>query len=146
MRPATMTSSLQQEIQAAKFTAEAVFRNLADQHDWTSLELLDAPPPHPRPLIRGLPPKRLYLHPDDQIAALEHEQSTGEKLVQNPEQEWVLALRLAEKWSLSRFASVFDSIPSNGRRPKRIVLATLHDDSTIVYYIMQEGMIKPRQN
>lgn len=31
-------------------------------------------------------------------------------------------------------------------RQKRILLATLHDDSTIVYYIMHDGIVKPRQN
>lgn len=31
-------------------------------------------------------------------------------------------------------------------RQKRILLATLHDDSTVVYYIMHDGIVKPRQN
>lgn len=125
--------------------AQAVLSNLEDQHDWTSLEL------HhkanlTRPLIRGLPPRRLYLHPDDQIAALAHEQATGEKLFQEPEFEWVLAVHLTEKWSISRFASVFDSIKGDGTHPNRILLATLHNDSTVSYYLMHEGMVKPRQN
>lgn len=32
------------------------------------------------------------------------------------------------------------------RRQKRLLLATLHDDSTVVYYIMHDGIVKPRQN
>ena len=30
--------------------------------------------------------------------------------------------------------------------PKRLLLATLDDDSTIVYYIIHDGIVKPRQN
>lgn len=31
-------------------------------------------------------------------------------------------------------------------RQKRLLLATVHDDSTVVYYIMHDGIVKPRQN
>ncbi|KAL6850916.1 hypothetical protein ACO1O0_008042 [Amphichorda felina] len=121
-----------------------VVRNLEDQHDWTGLEIHDDC--GNRPLIRGLPPRRLYTHPDDQIAALEHEHKTGERLRQDPELEWVLPVRLAEKWTLANFAAIFDSIQETGSRDKRIVLATVHSDSTVVYYLMHGGMVKPRQN
>lgn len=69
---------------------------------------------------------------------------------------------------MSRFAEVFDAVGTvpegesaegmEGRedivgakwqgenRQKRILLATLHDDSTVVYYIMHDGIVKPRQN
>lgn len=121
-----------------------VLRNLEDQHDWTDLEIRDIP--GERPLIRGLPPRRLYTHPDDQIHALTHEQATGERLYQDPEHEWVLAVHLTEKWTLGNFAAMFDSIQESGPRGKRIVLASVHNDSTVVYYLMHEGMVKPRQN
>ncbi|KAG5999008.1 hypothetical protein E4U52_000002 [Claviceps spartinae] len=125
--------------------AITVLQNLRHQHDWSELELLNNPGAC-RPLIRGLPPKRLYLHPDDQIAALVHEEATGEKVIHEPQYEWVLSTHLNEKWSLAKFTSVFDSIVCENSRPKRIVLATVHNDSTVVYYIMHEGMVKPRQN
>jgi len=32
------------------------------------------------------------------------------------------------------------------RKTKRVVLATLDDDSTVVYYIVHDGIVKPRQN
>ncbi|KAF4891052.1 putative tRNA-splicing endonuclease subunit tsp-1 [Colletotrichum fructicola] len=32
-----------------------------------------------------------------------------------------------------------------GRR-KRLLLAVVHDDSTVSYYLMHEGIVKPRQN
>lgn len=121
-----------------------VLRNLQDQHDWTSLHVNSSA--GRRPLIRGLPPRRLYMHPDDQIAALAREQATGEPVPSDPEYEWVLAVHPEEKWTLSAFASVFDSIHHSGPRAKRILLATVHNDSTVVYYLMHEGMVKPRQN
>ncbi|KAK2612952.1 hypothetical protein QQS21_001063 [Conoideocrella luteorostrata] len=135
----------QHDIVAVSNFARTVLQNLADQHDWSNLELLDGLA-ESRALVRGLPPKRLYLHPDDQITALAHEEATGEKLFQDPEYEWVLPLHLSEKWCLARFAAVFDSIPNNDPQPKRILLATIHNDSTIVYYLMHEGVVKPRQN
>ena len=87
------------------------------------------------------------------------------------EREWVLPTRLAEKWTLRRFAEVFDGVgivpPGEGgdggedrrdrerlvernvgtrRGGKRILLATASDDSTIVYYVVHDGIVKPRQN
>ncbi|KAL7956340.1 tRNA-splicing endonuclease subunit Sen15 [Trichoderma compactum] len=125
--------------------ASAVFRNLQDQHQWSSLEIQGLPG-LPRPMIRGLPPRLLYLHPDDQIAALAYEKSTGTRAQHDAEVEWVLPVHLAEKWTLSSFAAVMDALPDARKGAKRMVLAALHNDSTVVYYIVQEGMIKPRQN
>ncbi|KAF4438940.1 tRNA-splicing endonuclease subunit sen-15 [Fusarium acutatum] len=122
----------------------AVVYNLQYQHDWVSLKVHETTAQ--RPLIRGLPPKRLYTHPDDQIAALERERTTGEPMDQTPELEWVLAVHPEEKWSIKRFSEMFDSIERNGPREKRLVLAIVHNDSTVVYYLMHEGMVKPRQN
>ncbi|KAL7942307.1 tRNA-splicing endonuclease subunit Sen15 [Trichoderma barbatum] len=128
--------------------ASAVFHNLQDQHQWALLEIQSLPG-LPRPMIRGLPPRLLYLHPDDQIAALAYEKSTGTRAQHEAEVEWVLPVHLAEKWTLSNFAAVMDALPEAPEARKgarRIVLAALHNDSTVVYYIVQEGMIKPRQN
>ncbi|KAH6890300.1 tRNA-splicing endonuclease subunit Sen15 [Thelonectria olida] len=121
-----------------------VLGNLENQHDWTSLQIHDEP--GQRPLIRGLPSRRLYIHPDDQIAALTHEEATGQSVTQNAEYEWVLPVHLEEKWTLGDFAAVFDSIQHAGPRAKRVLLATVHNDSTVVYYFMHEGIVKPRQN
>lgn len=137
---------MQPSTQARKDVTESVLRNLEDQHDWTALSLHETSGKGRRTLIRGLPPRRLYLHPDDQIAALTHEHETGERLYQDPENEWVLAVHQAEQWSLSDFAAIFDSISQNSERAKRITLATVHNDSTVVYYLIHEGIVKPRQN
>ncbi|KAH7360550.1 Sen15 protein-domain-containing protein [Rhexocercosporidium sp. MPI-PUGE-AT-0058] len=159
--------------------ATQVAHDLQYQHDWRSISIHTHSPltnnPLPRPIISGLPPKRAYTHPDEQVEILKAEHKTGERIEQLPEREWVLPTQLQEKMSVGKFAAVFDAVGTvppggeeggdeggvegNGReektvgwqwqgrnRQKRILLATLHDDSTVVYYIMHDGIVKPRQN
>ena len=99
------------------------------------------------------------MHPDQQVEELKAGVKDDEVEV---EREWVLPTHLQEKWSLRRFAEVFDGVgeeppESDGgqigeevkgkrRGGKRVLLATLGDDSTVVYYIVHDGMVKPRQN
>ena len=245
--------------------ALTVLHNLQYQHDWTELQIHIVSPlralpfkteavldqgeiaqPLPRPLVSGVPPQRLYLHPDDQLALIAadkskkrrhsskdrpqqpssdggagvNEQASQGAVVEEgakgsadaeephiarlrvPRREWVLPTQLREKWSLRKFAEVFDGIglepPStedgvggvtegdgkpdgqSGKRGagdakankgsaqgeasevgaeggmdryegtqkevKRVLLATVSDDSTVVYYIVHDGIVKPRQN
>ncbi|KAI0910276.1 tRNA-splicing endonuclease subunit Sen15 [Ustulina deusta] len=134
--------------------AATVLDNLRYQHDWTELRVLTHSPTNSKPLMRpmvsGLPPRRLYVHPDDQIAMLKSSAIPDGKIFDTPEVEWVLPTHISEKWTLKAFAAVFDSLPlqlsAQPERPKRIVLATIHSDSTIVYYILHDGIVKPRQN
>ncbi|KAL8646890.1 MAG: hypothetical protein Q9226_006665 [Calogaya cf. arnoldii] len=145
--------------------AAQVLHNLQYQHDWTELRIhtqsSDPKIPLPKPLISGLPPHRVYVHPDEQIEMLKH--NVQEKDVPS-EREWVLPTHLRESWSLRRFADVFDGInqtppavhqASEGKRKggigtrrggKRLLLATVGDDSTTVYYVVHDGIVKPRQN
>ena len=80
------------------------------------------------------------------------------------ERDWVMPTHLREKWSLRKFAEVFDAVektpPEEGGKEKtaieednktriegkRMLLAVVGDDSTVVYYIMHDGIVKPRQN
>ncbi|KAK4106420.1 hypothetical protein N658DRAFT_415636 [Parathielavia hyrcaniae] len=148
---------------------KVVFNNLAYQHDWTKLQQ-HAQADQPRPLLYGLPPKRLYVQPDEQIDIIKAEKDRGERIPQEPEVEWVLPVHLSEKWSPAQFAAVFDgidAIPPGGaeqeasegdereeqwklwrgpKRGKRILLATVQDDSTVTYYWIFDGLVKPRQN
>ncbi|KAI0526605.1 tRNA-splicing endonuclease subunit Sen15 [Xylaria bambusicola] len=134
--------------------ADTVLDNLKYQHDWTGLQILTHSPTDSksfiRPMVSGLPPRRLYVHPDDQIAMLKSSAIPDGRILDTPEVEWVLPTHISEKWTLKKFAAVFDSLPAqfsaHPDRPKRIVLATIHGDSTIVYYLLHDGLVKPRQN
>lgn len=154
-----------------------ILHNLEHQHYWTDLKVHTHSPltkePLPRPLVSGLPPQRLYVHPDEQVELLKNadrqrkaaQSAAGEKsgleVKAQPEHEWVLPTRLNEQWTLRRLAEVFDDIsilppqtsatayeaPANPwRTTKRVVLATVDTDSTVVYYIVHDGVVKPRQN
>ncbi|KAL9095125.1 MAG: hypothetical protein Q9165_002728 [Trypethelium subeluteriae] len=166
--------------------AQQVAHNLQYQHQWTAITIHTHSPltqGHllPRPIISGLPPQRIYIHPDEQIELLKDESKRKAEPTAPrpggpvPEREWVLPTHLKEKWSLKRFAAVFDQIgivppdPDEQRQDqrrdqdgisqsigttsvnkwrtlKRVMLATVDDDSTIVYYIVHDGIVKPRQN
>lgn len=193
---------------AAHTLALQIAHNLRFQHLWTDLRLHTVIPTSPQNpqdvvvpllLLSGLPPNRLYIHPDEQIEFLQLQKKlgggggggktvVGEKKKEGlePEREWVLPSHLTEKWTLGRFARVFDSIggvvpagddggeeeevifgdggkgrggdgddDGGGRgednkwrvtQPKRLLLATVDDDGTTVYYIVHDGLVKPRQN
>ena len=108
-------------------------------------------------VVTGHPPRHVYLHPDFQAHLVTSGISPGELPVQK---EWVLPMNIGEKWSLRQFAELFDSLPARPplivgtkkhQDAKRVLMAMLsHNgmagDGTIVYYIMQEGDVKPRQN
>lgn len=103
------------------------------------------------------------MHPEEQKALLKAGISNVE-----PELEWVLPAGIEEGMSIQGFVGVFDGIgvlpEEDGEgeneeekkevgwewrgkhRQKRILLAVLHEDSTVVYYIMHDGIVKPRQN
>ena len=145
-----------------------IHHNLSHQHDWTSLTIHTHSPlaPYhllPRPLISGLPPSRIYIHPDEQVEILKRRDKEAET---RPEREWVLPSKLREEWSLRKLAEVMDAIgavppgpdaatddsrraaaaAAKRERTKRVLLATASDDSTVVYYILHDGLVKPRQN
>tara|TARA_R110002003_G_scaffold141_9_gene12953 strand:+ start:16691 stop:17281 length:591 start_codon:yes stop_codon:yes gene_type:complete len=157
--------------------AVQIQHNLQFQHYWTQLHVHTHSPitnkPLPRPLVSGLPPQRIYIHPDEQVELLkEAERSrkaskageeSGLQVKAEPEREWILPTRLNEKWTLRRLAEVFDAItfvppspdsaPSTSESPKnpwrttkRVLLGTVDSDSTVVYYIVHDGVVKPRQN
>lgn len=151
--------------------AATVLYNLQYQHDWTELSIQTTSTitgsALPRPLVTGIPPARAYVHPDEQAEILKAEHKTGQSIPLSAEPEWVLPTHINEKWSIKKFAEVFDAIESvppgntdtleqdddevgagwrGKNRQKRLLLSTLHDDSTVVYYIVHDGIVKPRQN
>ena len=170
--PSSLTSFIESSNLSSKVdshflnVALQVQYDLQYQHEWTSLTVYTHLPRHnhsethplPRPLVSGIAPRHLYIHPDDQVEMLK--QGINEKHV--PVQaEWVLPTHVREKWSLRKFAAVFDAIGEaspggekeeekaswqNSTRQKRMLMAVVNDDSTIVYYIIHDGLVKPRQN
>ncbi|KAL1795841.1 hypothetical protein ACET3X_006065 [Alternaria dauci] len=157
--------------------ARQILHNLQYQHYWSDLHVHTHSPtthePLPRPLLSGLPPLRLYVHPDEQVELLKKADRerkaraegavAGLEVKAEPEREWILPTRLNEKWTLRGLAEVFDAItmappapdssstegtrPSNPwRTTKRVLLASVDTDSTVVYYIVHDGVVKPRQN
>ncbi|KAL6708352.1 hypothetical protein ACN47E_003276 [Coniothyrium glycines] len=159
--------------------ARQILHNLDHQHHWSDLCVHTQSPltsaPLPRPLVSGLPPQRLYVHPDEQVELLkradrerkarakEKDEGAALDVKAAAEREWVLPTRLNEKWTLRRLAEVFDGLsmvppapegssaghdpPQNPwRTTKRAVLASVDSDSTVVYYIIHDGVVKPRQN
>ncbi|ROT40153.1 hypothetical protein SODALDRAFT_271225 [Sodiomyces alkalinus F11] len=151
--------------------AALVVTNLVHQHGWTEIKSHpvggeDCTAPR-RLIITGLPQRRLYIHPDEQVEALEDGYASEHQHIQEPEFEWVLPLHITESVTLGTFSTLFDSISvlprpveshahqaSHGdtrdwrcsARHKRCLIALLHDDSTVSYYLMHDGIVKPRQN
>ncbi|KAK8151318.1 tRNA-splicing endonuclease subunit Sen15 [Phyllosticta citrichinensis] len=160
--------------------AHQTLHNLEHQHHWGSLTLHTHSPSSPhlplsRPLLSGLPPKRLYTHPDEQIALLKEaarRRSDGLPVEGDPapQREWVVPTHLREKWTVRQLAEAFgdmtvvppepESEQKTGakgqqskegeedkwRTTKRALLAIVEDDSTVVYYLVHDGIVKPRQN
>lgn len=108
--------------------------------------------PLPRAMISGYPPVELY----------------PEAHRKSRRREWVLPTSLAEKWTLRKWAEAFDAV---GRYPpeigedgavveeakveenekakdakKRMLMAVVGSDGTVVYYFVHDGVVKPRQN
>ena len=108
-------------------------------------------------LVTGHPPRHFYLHPDFQAHLVNGEISPDEFPIQR---EWVLPMSTGERWTLRQFVELFDCLPTRSpliigakkhQDAKRVLMAMLSHsgmggDGTIVYYIMQEGDVKPRQN
>jgi tRNA-splicing endonuclease subunit Sen15, fungi type len=115
-------------------------------------------------LISGLPPRHAYLHPDFQNQLIRHKIPEKSATIQR---EWVLPTSLGTKWTLKRLCQVFDALSprqvlkadndagdvevEEWKDAKRVLMGMLSTngmggDGTAVYYIMQEGEVKPRQN
>jgi hypothetical protein len=174
-------------------TTLQILHNLQHQHLWTSLQIHPSPSngtsSEPQescpPLISGIPPNRVYTHPDEQLYMLE--QGLREDDLR-PERLVVIPTAQGQNWSLRRMAAVFDALddittgaddeadletrpPVEGDKAqkleeyyqrrekanatlewgsKRVLLGMVNKgmggDGTVVYYIVQEGEVKPRQN
>ncbi|KAI9931851.1 hypothetical protein ASPWEDRAFT_375062 [Aspergillus wentii DTO 134E9] len=172
-------------------TTTQILHNLQHQHLWTALHIHDiqlpTDPSSPEDqqsksgfLISGIPPHRVYTHPDEQLYMLERGLRDADIEL---ERMFVLPTVQGQSWSLRKMAAVFDSLPEGEEEPssyevsdkedkaaklqeyyeyrtkaratkewgsKRLLLAMVDKgmggDGTVVYYVVQEGAVKPRQN
>ncbi|KAL4974434.1 hypothetical protein BDW66DRAFT_87544 [Aspergillus desertorum] len=177
-------------------TTHQILHNLQHQHLWTSLRIHDMVAKFPIPLISGIPPHRVYTHPDEQLYMVER--GLREEDVEL-DRMFVVPTVQGQSWSLEKMAAVFDALPdpaqeegeteagidakaeaeekawgdgdgaadktarlaeyyeyrAKARRTsewgsKRLLLAMIDKgmggEGTVVYYVVQEGTVKPRQN
>ncbi|ANB15703.1 hypothetical protein AWJ20_3342 [Sugiyamaella lignohabitans] len=111
---------------------DRVAENLVHQHLWTNLKSLNIRAAESNIVIcTGVPPAKL--HPDDYEIS----------------EEYVLPVRTEQNWTVHQWACVFDGIKeaTNAEAsPRRVVMAMVTEDSTIVYYFVNNGLIRPRKN
>lgn len=108
--------------------AEVVATNLVHQQLWRDVKTLDVPL---FSFCEGIPPKKL--HPDDD----------------QPFREYVLATQTEDSWTVQRWAQAFAALKSGlglAQEPRRIVHSMITNDSTVVYYIVYNGLQVPRKN
>ncbi|OOQ91352.1 hypothetical protein PEBR_00217 [Penicillium brasilianum] len=180
-------------------TTIQILHNLQHQHLWTSLQIHDISTTNatdlnttdsissdsPQTLISGVPPHRVYTHPDEQLYMLEKGIAEDDL---RPERLFVIPTAQGQTWSLRRMAAAFDSLatledssgseeewssnestdPEKAKKldeyyekkkiaketkewgTRRALLAMTNrgmgGEGTVVYYVVQEGEVKPRQN
>lgn len=106
--------------------AAQVETNLVHYTLWTNVQVFRN---NGLAILRGLPPSKL--------ADLDPENL----------QEWVVPKAMHEAMcSMEEISLWFNRVAEIDLRPKRITLAIVNDDGTVVYYFVHDGVTKPRQN
>lgn len=63
------------------------------------------------------------------------------------ERQWVVPRAMDPDIGLDEMDSWFGDVARvSGSRPPKVVVGLVNDDSTVVYYDVHDGIIKPRQN
>ncbi|OBA22394.1 hypothetical protein METBIDRAFT_39931 [Metschnikowia bicuspidata var. bicuspidata NRRL YB-4993] len=84
---------------------------------------------------------------DDRFAVLQGQPPS--KLAENDamQPEWVVPKSMNDvKCSMAEIAAWFDYVATISERPKRVTMAIVQDDGTVVYYFVHDGVTAPRQN
>jgi tRNA-splicing endonuclease subunit Sen15 len=104
---------------------EQVKTNLVHYNLWTSVKVHDR-----LKVLSGVPPLKLDLDDPDEM------------------REWVIPKSMNDKQlQLTEIESWFSKLEHEVKvRPKRVTIALVNDDGTIVYYFIHDGIVKPRQN
>jgi len=98
-----------------------VATNLTHQQLWTDVTVFEK---DGYTFCEGVPPQKL--HPDDPEPI---------------EKETVLVSRTSQQWTIADWKKVFDSV-----NRRRITMAMVTSDSTVVYYLVYRGLQVPRKN
>lgn len=107
--------------------AAQVETNLVHYNLWTDVKVFRRDGPFS--VLQGQPPSKL-----------------GEQDAE-AQPEWVVPKSMQDsRASVAEIASWFDYVATLGARPKRITMAIVNDDGTVVYYFVHDGVAKPRQN
>lgn len=116
--------------------ARQVADNLTFQHNWKSVEIFHIPgynSTSPIYFCHGKPPEKLL--PNDTKGPVYD--------------EVVFPTNTKDKISIAVLNHVFKGLNSyfdDEEYPYRVLMAMVTDDSTVVYYIVNEGLEKPRKN
>jgi tRNA-splicing endonuclease subunit Sen15 len=112
--------------------AKQVINNLNHHHLWTNLSSFPIRTTESElEICRGMPPEKL--HPDDTQLS----------------EEYILPVRTEQKWTVRQWKEVFEGIRTATQSesvPRRVVMAMVTNDGTVVYYFINNGLVKPRKN
>ena len=152
-----------------------VHKNLQHQADWSDLRIHSSSD-LPRPLISGTPPEPIYVDPDGSGVASGSGGGDAKKvdrewvLPVDLREKWSVRQWAAVFDSIpaeppghagsdqgSECSEAGVSLGGSGptpplqegsgqQRKKRLVMGIVSSDSTVVYYIVHDGIVKPRQN
>lgn len=106
--------------------ADVVATNLTHYNLWNKVEKTACDNVE---FLCGVPPKKLA------------DQDEADQL------EWVVPKRMEDRsCTMAEVDSWFAAVERLAQRPKRVSLALVNDDGTVVYYFVHDGVVKPRQN
>lgn len=107
-------------------TAQQVKTNLVHYNLWQNVEVHSLDGIH---ILCGIPPARLDQNDEEN------------------QKEWVVPESMNhDSVSMDVIGGWFDRIAHVTTRPKRVTMAVVNDDGTVVYYFVHDGVVKPRQN
>ncbi|KAL4953408.1 tRNA-splicing endonuclease subunit Sen15 [Aspergillus filifer] len=109
--PSALSTLISSPSDTTSSTTHQVLHNLQHQHLWTSLQIHELNTKIPISLISGIPPHRVYAHPDEQLYMVER--GLREEDVEL-DRMFVIPTVQGQAWSLERMAGVFDTLPEPG--------------------------------
>ncbi|KAL4793593.1 hypothetical protein BDV19DRAFT_391020 [Aspergillus venezuelensis] len=119
--PSALSTLISSASDTTSSTTHQVLHNLQHQHLWTSLQIHELNTKTPISLISGIPPHRVYTHPDEQLYMVE--QGLREEDVEL-DRMFVIPTVQGQAWSLKRMAGVFDALAEPGEEEEEAVTAT----------------------